>query len=90
MVDPLTKIKQKIARRIFIHDGDLSRFNADFDPEILPKELGGKCPPYDNSLWVKEILEPDQAQQSQNQKLQATQSTQNQRKSPSISRKVYK
>jgi len=84
MVDPLTKIKQKIARRIFIHDGDLSRFNAEFDEDILPKELGGKCPPYDNSLWVKEILEPEQAQQQQSQKLQATQPTQNQRKSPSV------
>ena len=90
MVDPLTKIKLKIARRIFIHDGDLSRFNAEFDSEILPKELGGKCPPYDNALWVKEILEPEQAQQQQNQKLQALHPTQNQKKSPSMSRKVYK
>ncbi|XP_065066825.1 retinaldehyde-binding protein 1-like [Rhopilema esculentum] len=90
MVDPLKKIKQKTARRIFIHDGDLSRFQAEFDPEILPKELGGKCPPYDNSLWVKEILEPEQSQQVQNQKAQGLQppSTPSLRRSPTQTRKV--
>lgn len=89
MVDPLTKIKQKIARRIYIHDGDLSRFNSEFDSEILPKELGGKCPPYNNALWVNEILEPEQ---SQSQKMQALQkpATQAQKRSPLTSRKVYK
>ncbi len=87
MVDPLTKIKPKIARRIYIHDGDLSRFQAEFEPELLPKELGGKCPPYDNALWVKELLYPEQEQQQQQmQTLQPHAS--NPRRSPSPARRA--
>eukprot|EP00794_Sanderia_malayensis_P005980 gene5980-6676_t len=97
MVDPLTKMKPKIARRIFIHDGDLSRFQAEFEPGLLPKDLGGTSPPYDNKLWVKEILgtEQDQAttqppqtqQQRQMKTLQPSSSASNSRRSPSPARR---
>ena len=58
MADPLAQIKLKMAQRIFIHDGDLSRFYNEFSKDILPQELGGSSPSYDNKLWIKELLEP--------------------------------
>ena len=55
-------LKPKLVERIHIHEGELLSFYEEFPKKYLPEELGGSLP-YDNSVWVEELLEPEQSEQ---------------------------
>ena len=55
-------LKPKLAEHLYIHEGDLTKFYEEFPRKLLPPELGGSTP-YDNKLWIEELLEPEQTEQ---------------------------
>lgn len=71
MTNVLSLLKLKMAERVFIHDGDLTSFHLEFPLDMLPKDLGGSCPEYENDVWVQELLEPEQEEQDTQMKTAA-------------------
>ena len=55
-------LKPKLVERIHIHEGELLSFYEEFPKKYLPEDLGGTLP-YDNKVWVEELLEPEQSEQ---------------------------
>ena len=89
MTNVTTMVKTKIAERVFVHDGDLSKFHEEFPLRMLPSDFGGSNPAYDNTIWVQELLQPEEEEQETQlqtsahiQALRRTQSAATTRSSP--------
>lgn len=49
-------LKDKTKEKIFMHGNNLTTLHAHIHREVLPAELGGSGPPYNNEYWAKQLI----------------------------------
>lgn len=49
-------LKDKTKEKIFMHGNNLTTLHSHIHREILPAELGGSGPPYNNEYWAKQLI----------------------------------
>lgn len=54
-------LKDKTKQRIYVHGNNLSTLHDYVTKDILPAELGGEQPSYNPEVWLKTLLEAEEA-----------------------------
>jgi len=52
-------LKEKNRERIFMHGNNLTGLHHQIHKDILPAELGGSAPPYNNASWAQQLVGDD-------------------------------